>query len=209
MPFPQLDYRDDIVSLINAVRLSKKADVDIVLLNEIPNKEVFFAVRDCVNSSMLVATTLHMNRLWHLPHKLFEYAGDGFRDVLSQIRGVSNQRMYASQCGECLEVVSVDSLGDQRLIDWLRKHDVSAIRKASGCEKCGGTGVLRTKPVVLTEFLMFSNELVLELFEAEKPYLMERVLYQKLIGTTQCLEFQMLRLVESGRLSVNSIYSIM
>lgn len=83
MPFTQVDYGGDESTLLNAVRLAKKQDVNVAYINELPNKEVAFSVRDLVNSSVYVLTTMHMDRLWHLPYKLKEYYGDQFKDVIS------------------------------------------------------------------------------------------------------------------------------
>lgn len=67
MPFPQVDYKDDPKRLLDCVRLAKKQDIDIAFLNEIPSKDVAFAVKDLVTSSIGVITTLHLNRIWDLP----------------------------------------------------------------------------------------------------------------------------------------------
>ena len=45
----------------------------ISVLNEIPNSDVAFAVRDLVNSAIGVITTTHVDRVWHVPNKLNEF----------------------------------------------------------------------------------------------------------------------------------------
>ena len=97
MDFPQVDYRGDVDLLLKQITLMKKLDVDLCFLNEIPSKDVAFAVRDLVNSSVGVITTMHVDRIWHLPHKLKEYYGDEYKDVLSQINGVVTQKMFVKQ----------------------------------------------------------------------------------------------------------------
>lgn len=73
MPFSQVDYQGNADILLNSVRLAKKQDVNIAYINELPNKDVAFAVQDLANSSIHVITTTHVDRVWHLPYKLREY----------------------------------------------------------------------------------------------------------------------------------------
>ena len=94
MPFPQVDYQDNVGALEDSVRLAKKQDLDAVFLNEIPTSSVAFAVKDLVNSSVHVITTMHVNRLWHLPYKLHEYYHDEYKDIISQINLVVNQKIF-------------------------------------------------------------------------------------------------------------------
>jgi type II secretory ATPase GspE/PulE/Tfp pilus assembly ATPase PilB-like protein len=210
MPFEgQLDYGGNVEALSNAIRLAKKQDIDIVILNEIPSKDVAFAVRDLVNSSLYVVTSMHVNRLWHFPHKLFEYLGDSFRDVLSQVNGIFNQRMYGRQCPNCLEEVTVEKYDNVGLQKFFKEQNIHSVVQSSGCSKCGGLGKITGKPVVLPEFIIFDNELVLNLFEAEKPYKMERILMEAVLGTSRCLEHQMAKAICDGRLSVEEVYSIL
>lgn len=94
MPFPQKDYMGNIEVLENLMRLAKKEDLDIAMLNEIPNSEVAFAVRDLVNSSVGVITTTHIDRVWHIPYKLQEFFGNDYKTVISQLNAVINQKMF-------------------------------------------------------------------------------------------------------------------
>lgn len=90
----QTNYRGDIDSLRNMIRLAKKQDIDIAVLNEIPNAEVAFAVRDLVNSAIGVITTTHLNRIWHLPNKLREFFGEDYKTIISQLNAVINHKIF-------------------------------------------------------------------------------------------------------------------
>lgn len=94
MPFPQKNYRGDVDLLMHLMRLAKKEDIDIAELNEIPNSDIAFAVRDLVNSSIGVITTTHIDRVWHVPYKLREFFGDDYKTIISQLNAVINQKMF-------------------------------------------------------------------------------------------------------------------
>lgn len=94
MSFPQLNYKGDIELLKSYLRLAKKQDIDIAVLNEIPNAEVAFAVRDLVNSAIGVITTTHVDRIWHVPNKLNEFFGRDYKTIVSQLNAVINHKMF-------------------------------------------------------------------------------------------------------------------
>lgn len=94
MPFKQIDYQGDIGFLTSLLKDAKKSDIDIAVLNEIPDSSVAFAVRDLVNSAVGVWTTTHINRVWHVPNKLREFFGADYKTILSQLNVVINHRMF-------------------------------------------------------------------------------------------------------------------
>ena len=94
MPFPQVNYKGDIDTLKNYLRLAKKLDIDLAVLNEIPNAEVAFAVRDLVNSSIGVMTTTHVDRVWNTPGKLHEFYGPDYKTIISQLNVIINHKMF-------------------------------------------------------------------------------------------------------------------
>lgn len=103
MPYPQVNYRGDIDLLQNLLRLAKKEDIDIAVLNEIPNSDVAFAVRDLVNSAVGVITTTHVDRVWHVPNKLNEFFGKDYKTIISQLNAVINQKMFRRWYGPGLQ----------------------------------------------------------------------------------------------------------
>lgn len=99
MPFPQINYRGDTELLKEYMRMAKKQDINIAVLNEIPNAEVAFAVRDLVNSAIGVITTTHINRVWHLPVKLREFFGVDYKTIISQLNACVNHKMFRRWSG--------------------------------------------------------------------------------------------------------------
>lgn len=102
MPIPQINYKGDINALKSLMRMAKKQDLDYAVLNEIPNQEVAFAVRDLVNSAVGVITTTHLTRVWHLPYKLEELYGKDYKTIISQLLAVVNHRMFREQVADKL-----------------------------------------------------------------------------------------------------------
>lgn len=99
MGHSQFDYRGDITLLLNHMKMAKKFDIDIAVLNEIPNAEVAFAVRDLVNSAIGVITTTHIDRIWHAPNKLNEFFGRDYKTIISQLNVVINHKMFRRWIG--------------------------------------------------------------------------------------------------------------
>ena len=99
MFFPQYNYGGDVKLLKEHMKMAKKMDIDIAVLNEIPNSEVAFAVRDLVNSAVGVITTTHVDRAWHLPNKLREFFAEDYKTIISQLNAVVNQKMFRKWSG--------------------------------------------------------------------------------------------------------------
>lgn len=206
--YPQINYKGEVALLTSAIKMAKKLDLDYVSLNEIPDASVAFGVRDLVNSSIHTLTTWHMNRIWHLPHKLYEYFGESYRDLISQMNLVCNQRLYKKQCPHCLKEVHRSAYeDDNRVYSFMQKHELHSTLVSTGCDLCGftttGAGV-----VVIPELLVFTQELVSELFAARYPYEMERILYRVVSDSKFSLEEQMKIALEDGRLSPTAILTI-
>ena len=94
MDIIQFNYRGDLDLLQHMMKTVKKQDCDIAILNEIPNSDVAFAVRDLVNSAICVITTTHINRVWNLPNKLREFFGQDYKTIISELNAVINQKMF-------------------------------------------------------------------------------------------------------------------
>lgn len=94
MDIIQFNYRGDLELLQHMMKTVKKQDCDIAILNEIPNSDVAFAVRDLVNSAICVITTTHINRVWNLPNKLREFFGQDYKTIISELNAVINQKMF-------------------------------------------------------------------------------------------------------------------
>lgn len=214
MPFNQVDYLADKNNLLACVRLAKKQDVNVAFLNEIPSKEVAFAVKDLVNSSIHVITTIHMDRIWHLPYKLNEYYGDSYKDVISQINGVMNQKMFDVMCPNCREVYPTSSIRDLAKKAFLEERGLQNVWVAKGCEKCISTvkhsGHNKTGSVIganqpYVEFLRFDDKLKSRLLACDHAWQMEEIIKEVVRENKNTLEDTMFDGIQRGVLDYNAL----
>lgn len=214
MPFNQVDYLADENNLLACVRLAKKQDVNVAFLNEIPSKEVAFAVKDLVNSSIHVITTIHMDRIWHLPYKLNEYYGDSYKDVISQINGVMNQKMFDVMCPNCREVYPTSSIRDLAKKVFLEERGLQNVWVAKGCEKCISTvkhsGHNKTGSVIganqpYVEFLRFDDKLKSRLLACDHAWQMEEIIKEVVRENKNTLEDTMFDGIQRGVLDYNAL----
>lgn len=214
MPFNQVDYLADENNLLACVRLAKKQDVNVAFLNEIPSKEVAFAVKDLVNSSIHVITTIHMDRIWHLPYKLNEYYGDSYKDVISQINGVMNQKMFDVMCPNCREVYPTSSIRDLAKKAFLEERGLQNVCVAKGCEKCISTvkhsGHNKTGSVIganqpYVEFLRFDDKLKSRLLACDHAWQMEEIIKEVVRENKNTLEDTMFDGIQRGVLDYNAL----
>ena len=214
MPFNQVDYLADENNLLACVRLAKKQDVNVAFLNEIPSKEVAFAVKDLVNSSIHVITTIHMDRIWHLPYKLNEYYGDSYKDVISQINGVMNQKMFDVMCPNCKEVYPTSSISDLAKKAFLEERGLQNVWVAKGCEKCISTvkhsGHNKTGSVIganqpYVEFLRFDDKLKSRLLACDHAWQMEEIIKEVVRENKNTLEDTMFDGIQRGVLDYNAL----
>ena len=214
MPFNQVDYLADENNLLACVRLAKKQDVNVAFLNEIPSKEVAFAVKDLVNSSIHVITTIHMDRIWHLPYKLNEYYGDSYKDVISQINGVMNQKMFDVMCPNCREVYPTSSIRDLAKKEFLEERGLQNVWVAKGCEKCISTvkhsGHNKTGSVIganqpYVEFLRFDDKLKSRLLACDHAWQMEEIIKEVVRENKNTLEDTMFDGIQRGVLDYNAL----
>ena len=208
MPVSQVDYGNDEDVLLNAIRLAKKQDVNVAFINEIPNKEVAFAVQDLVNSSIHVITTMHLDRLWLLPYRLKEYYGSSYKDVISQINAVFNQKMFSIPCPHCREKILVDSITDQRKRALVKKYGVPVYYHSRGCKLCHGTGHVLGKNQPYAEHLVFTPDVISRILKCDEPYQMENVIREEMMSWHTTLEDYMVDAVGRGKLSLDALDSL-
>lgn len=206
MPFDQVDFGNNIQVLKDAIALAKKQDLNIAFINEIPSRDTAFAVRDLVNSAVYVLTTMHINRIWHLPHKLYEFYGDSYKDVITQINGVINQKMFTKQCPKCRkQILTTNIEKDLKVI--LDKYNISNVYINEGCDECNN-GSLDTKVQPYAESLIFTDEIKHKLLSCKYPYEMEKVLYDLIHERHSALEDTMCRAIARGELDYRSLYHL-
>lgn len=214
MPFPQVDFNGEPAQLSDAVRLAKKQDLNIAFINEIPDKTVAFGVQDLVNSSVHVVTTLHINRLWHLPYKLSEYYGEGYKNVISQINAIFNQKMFGCLCEKCKEEMLTANISDSDIRNLLLERGINKIYTNKGCTSCINIdsktiGIQRGRNQPYVEYLLFTEELKSKLVSCNSPYEMENLLKNELRATEHTLEKEMCEAVAHGIISYEALYSLL
>lgn len=214
MPFPQSDYLGDPKRLAEFCRLAKKQDVNVAFINEIPDKKVAFAVKDLVNSSIYVITTMHIDRIWHLPFKLYEYYDSSYKDVISQINGVVNQKMCGIKCPHCQSVMLTQSIKEQYVKDLLLENGVKSFAVSNGCEKCvdvenGKYGLIKGCNQPFAEYLIFTDDLKRELLACREPYEMSDVLKNRVQESGHTLEKEMCKAVSEFKIDVEDLNLIL
>ena len=206
MDFPQVDYGGGADALLATLKKCKKLDLDLAIINEIPSKEVAFGVRDLINSSVGVITTTHLDRVWHIPHKLKDYYGDDYKDIMSQINAVINQKMYVKQCPHCASKVLVDTL-PPKIKEYLKSYGVSSVFVNEGCDKCNN-GRLHGGIQPYAEVLVFTPEIKEQLRRCKEAYEMETIIKELMTNAKASLDFKVCKAIEEGLLHYSEAYTL-
>lgn len=214
MPFPQVDYKDDPKRLLDCVRLAKKQDIDIAFLNEIPSKDVAFAVKDLVTSSIGVITTLHLNRIWDLPFRLYEYYGESYKDVIMQTNGVINQKMFGVMCPSCRRLSKSSEVKQPFLRKALFSYKVDDVFVSEGCKDCydmrsDNKGLIPGKNQPYAEALLFDEELKSQLVHCSTPWEMAAILKDTVYSRELNIERFMVRAIKAGKLPYDALQAVL
>lgn len=198
LPYEQRDYDSSAETLLNFVKLAKKQDVDLAILNELPDKRLAYPVIDLVNSSIGVWTTFHINRIWNVCLKLKSYFGEDYIDLLTQVNGVVNQKMFVKLCPHCSVDVSHRNLSEFAL-NLLDDYGVKTFKEGKGCIQCQGTGRSRVvQPYA--EHLIFSTELKEKLVRCSKPHEMETIIKTECYLKKTNMEVAIINAIKKGDL---------
>lgn len=212
MELPQIDYNGNVNYLRRLLSVAKKQDINVAFLNEIPDSDIAQGVRDLANSNVHVITTFHLDRIWDLPHKLYEYYGDSYKNILSQINIVVNQKMFVKQCPYC----RVEKLAEDTppiISSFLKANGISTVWENRGCDKCNN-GELIGGRIPKAEWLRFDDELIENLRGLSEPRDMEKYLKDLLLHTKSyverkvALDFKLLDSIKSGELSYRCLYDL-
>lgn len=202
LPHEQLDYGDDVNTLMNYIKLSKKQDIDIAIINELPDSRLAMPILDLVNSSMGVLTTFHINRLWHAPLKLKSYFGDWYIDLITQINGIVNQKMFVRQCPHCMVEKSLEektSSLPKGVVELLINSNVRTYSESLGCAKCSMTGKAKVvQPYA--EYLLFTSDIKDRLVECTRPHEMEKILKTECYSLGTNMELSVIDAIRRGEL---------
>lgn len=206
MDFPQVDYGGGANALLATLKKCKKLDLDLAVINEIPSKEVAFGVRDLINSSVGVITTTHLDRVWHIPHKLKDYYGEDYKDIMSQINAVINQKMYVKQCPYCSSKVLVDT-APPKIREYLQSYGVASIYINDGCPKCND-GRLHGGIQPYAEVLVFTPQIKEELRKCKEAYEMESYIKEIMTKEKSSLDYKVCDAIEKGILHYSEAYTL-
>lgn len=201
MNFPQINYKGDIPALKNLMRLAKKEDIDYAVLNEIPNSEVAFAVRDLVNSAIGVITTTHLNRVYHLPYKLEEFYGKDYKNMISQLTAVINHRMVRRQVAPKFIQHTLD--GELRGFEKFA-YDLG-VREYYEPED-PNMSHLELQPIV--EILLFDEELKTALLNHTSLYESEQLIKETVTRQHETIEDKIVRGINEGIFNLHELYSL-
>lgn len=197
MPFPQINYKGNINALKSLMRLSKKQDINIAILNEIPNQEVAFSVRDLVNSAIGVITTTHLNRVWHIPYKLEELYGKDYKSIISQLNAVINHKMFRKQNNCCLVKKSLNPFSDFE--KYAASLGVKYYYEPKGCDKCK----TQLQPVV--EILILNDDMKTALLNHNNLYESEQYLKHYMKSIKETIEYKITCGINMGLFNLNEL----
>lgn len=201
MPFPQVNYKGDLTVLKSLLRLAKKEDLDIAVLNEIPNADIAFAVRDLVNSAIGVITTTHVDRVWHAPNKLWEFFGNDYKSIISQLNVVINQKMFRRWYGCDF---------DKKILD-PEESDFHKTAYKYGVR----TYYVPTEPYSvrrklqpLTEILIFTDDIKRKLLNFDEMWRAESLLEETIRSQQGTIEYKLARYINAGVCSLDEMRKI-
>lgn len=212
MELPQIDYNNNLQKLKGLLSVAKKQDINVAFLNEIPNAGIAQGVRDLLNSNVHVVTTFHLDRIWDLPHKLYEYYGDSYKNMMSQINLVVNQKMYVKQCPHCKTERLVQDL-PSTLSNFLSSNEVTVVWDNKGCKYCNN-GALKGGRIPKTEWILFDDQIIEDLRGYAEPRDMEKYLKDMLLRNEQfvskrvALDYKLLDSIRTGELSYKELYTL-
>lgn len=210
---PQVDYRGDLNLLRSYLKVAVKQNLDVAFLNEIPDKDTAQAVRTLATASIHVLTTFHIDRIWHLFRKLYEFYGDNFKSMLSQLNAVINQKMYVRLCPYCAKDILVTSL-DEPIRSFLLNNGINYVKESSGCSHCNNGELIGGK-LPLAEYIVFNDNLVQKLLGLERDIDMEIFTKDMILHNQEykkkevALEYKLLKCIKNNILSYKSLYTIL
>ena len=153
---------------------------------------------------------MHIDRLWHIPYRLREYYGDQYKDVISQINMIINQKMFGVLCQNCKEVRLVGDLEDERKRDLLLSNGIKQYYITEGCSECinlesGTVGLIPGSNQPYVELLEFTPDLKSRLLSCNEPYEMEEILHKRCNELNHTLEYEMSKAIGEGKLSIDAL----
>jgi type IV pilus assembly protein PilB len=134
------------LSFPNALRLIRRSDPEIVLVDAINDRETAALATDAAVAGQLVLAALHAPNTAAVPARLLDMGVEPYL-LATALAGVVAQRLVRSLCPHCSEDDSrsrplLQKLGCQEDV-----LDRATLRRPVGCEECLGTGYLGRRGV--------------------------------------------------------------
>lgn len=211
-PLPQIDYNNNLIKLEKHLKAARKQDLNYAFINEIPSGDVSVLALDLANSNVHVISTLHLSRIWELPHKLYTYHGKAFKDTISSFNLVLYQKLYVQQCPYCTYNAPI-ALLPSRMKQYLEEHEIYSVLENRGCDKCHN-GELKGKMKPYAEWFLFTPEIVSKLRTCNSPSEMEEIMQNIVLYDEEyknkkvALDYKLLDAVKSHELSYKVLYDI-
>lgn len=211
-PLPQINYGNDLIKLEKHLQAARKQDLNYAFINEIPSGNVSVLALDLANSNVHVISTLHLSRIWELPHKLYTYHGNAFKDTISSFNLVLYQKLYVQQCPYCTYSAPTATLPN-RMKQYLESHEIYNVLENRGCDKCHN-GELKGKLKPYVEWFLFTPEIISKLRTCNTPSEMEEIMQNIVLHDKEyvekkvALDYKLLNAVKAKELSYKVLYDI-
>ncbi|NPV26193.1 MAG: type II/IV secretion system protein [Firmicutes bacterium] len=122
-------------SFANGLRSILRQDPDVIMVGEIRDRETADLAVEAALTGHLVLSTLHANSAPGAVVRLLEMGIEPFL-IASAMRGVVNQRLVRTICGECRERQEISS----GIIEKYNLNADGTFYLGQGCPYCQGTG---------------------------------------------------------------------
>lgn len=189
--------------LITLLRRLKKEDPDIVFIGEISDASIAVPAKELMDSNVMVITTTHTERVWGFPQKIYNYYGENYRNVLSNVNGLVYQVMFKSLCDFCKE--EIEDPTDHELDQMIRLGVSKAYRAhKGGCRHCKG-GYNTAKIFPQAEVVTFDLDLVSRLMKNKTPIDMSLDLRNYMLEKKLNLEVYLKDYIENGVIDLISV----
>lgn len=210
MSINAFEYKN-IEGLVDLISATKKMDLDVALLNEVPNKLVAEGVYDLVNSSIGVFTTFHINRIWHFFYKLREYFGEDYVNVTTHLRFIVNQKSFVQQCPHCLETKYISEKEDNlfpEVLELCKKFNILSYKQSKGCTECDHKKVLPgIRPYA--EYLVVDDDLKSKIAQLPTLFDIEQFIRDKVQKDNTSLEYFVCNDIKRGILHPNDLINLL
>lgn len=209
---PQVPYSGNLAQLQQLLSVAKKQDINVIFLNEIPNSDIALKVRELINANVHVISTLHMSRIWHFPQTFNTFYGNEYKDFITQMNLIVNQRLVVKQCPHCKYTVDVEQL-EPVIRKYLLAHGIKQVSENLGCEHCNNGELLNGKKVY-TEYFLFTTEMITRLRTANSAGDMEQMVKDIVLKDDEyvrkkvAIDYKILEDIKAGTVSYRALYDL-